>query len=123
MAEIKITEAELHTIINEAINDYMDKGTFTPIGNAAYKGGNASYQKSDNRLNAALIKSLNSIANMLWSESDYLKHTCNVMNPMFITKIEPGNDRKAAQIAQQVYAKCRELYDFINKSKEELGIK
>ena len=115
---IKLTEQDLRNIVNEVLEDYQDKGEFTPIGTP---GARITANKQQGEVNKErVLKCFNSIANKLYTEAQYMKQACNVQNQMFIQHIEDKKERLIAARAQQAYSKCIELYNTIRGMCDEL---
>ena len=114
----RIDENELNRIVNEMIDEYIDGGVFTPVGNPHQM---TAQRAPDDREYQALLSAMNSIGSKIYTEAQYMRRTCNVVNPMFIRGIQDPKKRKMAEIAQKTYAKCMDLYNFLSQSKDELN--
>ena len=120
MKKIKITESDLHRIIQETVENYVDHGEFSPIGNP-YKG--ALEDRAKKRLEKtreSTKEMLTAISRVLYQEAQYTKSVLNIQNPLFNKYISDEKERKMAEIAQETYAKCMELYKFLRGKEYEL---
>jgi ribonuclease HI len=113
----RIDENELKRIVNEMIDEYIDGGVFTSDRNGYRMPDDRT---SNDREYQALLNALNSIGSKIYTEAQYMRRTCNVVNPMFIRGIQDPKKRKMAEIAQKTYAKCMDLYNFLSQSKDEM---
>jgi prephenate dehydratase len=117
---IKLTEQDIHKIVEDVASQFIDKGVYTPIGNSAYGKTNINNKPYQADNYSALKESLNSIASKLYTEVQFLKTTLNVQNPIFIKNIKDNRERKIADIAQKTYARCMDLYVFLHSMEDEL---
>lgn len=116
---IKLTEQDLRQIVKEAVNQYVDQGTFTPIGNHSLLPQKSEKEKNFETLQAnekKINSSLSKILHTLYVETSYLKKSCNFgteLNPMFIDGMKDGKLKAQAKMVQGAIAKCNELYNFL----------